>query len=134
MSGETDLSKLIKEMKPELNLGEFVFCVTDSGNHPLFADAICHFQEAEGTTMILSKQKADQAKLPYSGTYAWITLTVHSSLEAVGLTAAVSKALAHADISCNVVAAYYHDHIFIPVQDAKRAMDTLLQLTSEKII
>jgi hypothetical protein len=59
-------------------------------------------------------------------------LTVHSSLEAVGLTAAVSRALTDANISCNVVAAYYHDHIFVPVQDAKRAMETLVKLTKQE--
>jgi hypothetical protein len=57
-------------------------------------------------------------------------LTVHSSLEAVGLTAAVSKALTEANISCNVVAAYYHDHIFVPVKDAKQAMRVLEKLPS----
>ena len=59
----------------------------------------------------------------------WITLDVHSSLEAVGLTAAVSAALAEENISCNVVAAYYHDHLFVPVADAERAMETLMRLT-----
>jgi uncharacterized protein len=64
----------------------------------------------------------------YAATYAWITLTVHSSLEAVGLTAAVSKALTEENISCNVVAAFFHDHIFVPVKDAERAMNALQRL------
>jgi len=80
----------------------------------------------------LPKHQADDAALPYSMTCAWITLTVHSSLEAVGLTAAVSKALTNANISCNVIAAYYHDHIFVPAQDAQQAMDVLLQLTKQE--
>ena len=67
--------------------------------------------------------------LPYSLVCVWITLTIHSSLEAVGLTAAVSSALTEANISCNVVAAYYHDHIFVPIADADRAMNVLLALT-----
>ena len=79
--------------------------------------------------MILTKQKADEAELPYSGTFAWITLTVHSSLEAVGLTAAVSQALTKANISCNIVAAYYHDHLFVPYMDAEKAMAALQDLT-----
>ena len=69
--------------------------------------------------------------LSYSLVCAWITLTVHSSLEAVGLTAAVSRALAEENISCNVVAAYYHDHLFVPVGDGERAMEVLLALSSE---
>ena len=79
--------------------------------------------------MILPKEKADAMNIPYSTTCAWITLTVHSSLEAVGLTAAVSKALTEANISCNIVAAFYHDHIFVPIADAPRAMDALFALT-----
>ena len=129
MPGEIDLSKLIQEMKPELNPGEFIFCQIDSSHYPLANDAICFFQEKEGLTLILPKQKADEAKLLYSGTYAWITLTIHSSLEAVGLTAAVSQALAQANISCNIVAAYYHDHLFVPLKDAQQALDVLQTLT-----
>ncbi|MEP6895887.1 MAG: ACT domain-containing protein [Chloroflexota bacterium] len=129
MSGETDLQKLLQGMKPELNAGEYVFCVLDSVQRASALNPLCMFQEQEAVTVILSRQQADEAALPYSLICAWITLTVHSALEAVGLTSAVSKALADADISCNMVAAYYHDHVFVPIQDAAQAMDVLLQLT-----
>jgi len=132
MSGETDLAKLLQGMKPELNDGEFVFCTVDSFQHAATLNPVCIFQEQEGITIILPKYQADDASLPYSVICAWITLTVHSSLEAVGLTAAVSKALTEANISCNVVAAYYHDHVFVPVQDAQQAMDVMLQLTKQE--
>ncbi len=79
-------------------------------------------------TVILTREQADGLSLPYSVVCAWITLTVHSSLQAVGLTAAVSRALAEAEISCNVVAAYYHDHLFVPVEDGGRAMVVLAAL------
>ena len=59
-----------------------------------------------------------------------ITLKVHSSLEAIGLTAAMSRALMEAGISANVVAAYYHDHIFVPAADAERAVEALRQLSA----
>ena len=129
MAGETDLQKLLQGMQPELNEGEYVFCTVDSFQHATTLNPICVFQEKEAVTVIVSKQQADDASLPYSVICAWITLTVHSSLEAVGLTAAVSKALTDANISCNVVAAYYHDHIFVPVKDATRALAVLTQLT-----
>ena len=132
MSGETDLEKLLQGMKPELNEGEFVFCTADSFQHAATLNPVCIFQEQEGITVILPKHQADDASLPYSVICAWITLTVHSSLEAVGLTAAVSKALAAVNISCNVVAAYYHDHIFVPMQDAQQAMEVLFQLTKQE--
>jgi len=128
MSGETNLNTLIREMKPELNAGEYVFSLTNSREHETATDTICLFQEKEGITLILPKQKADQAQLPYSGTYSWITLTVHSSLEAVGLTAAVSQALTNANISCNIIAAYYHDHLFVPSKDAEKALAVLQKL------
>jgi hypothetical protein len=80
-------------------------------------------------TVILSKEQADDVGLRYLVVLAWITLTVHSSLEAVGLTAAVSKALTNVGISCNVVAAYYHDHIFVPIKDAQQAMEVLETLS-----
>ena len=129
MAGETDLQKLLQGMKPELNEGEYVFCTVGSFESAATLNPVCVFQEKEAVTVIVSKQQADDASLPYSVICAWITLTVHSSLEAVGLTAAVSKALTEANISCNVVAAYYHDHIFVPVKDATRALAVLTQLT-----
>ena len=129
MSCETDLRKLLQGMKPRLNEGEFVFCTIQSLEQAKRLDPLCIFQEEEAVTIILPKEQADDATLPYSNTFAWITLTVHSSLEAVGLTAAVSKALTEANISCNLVAAYYHDHIFVPVKDAKRAVELLENLS-----
>lgn len=129
MTGETDLPKLIKGMKPELNEGEYVYCIAASKAQAVALDPLCYFLEKEGVTVILPRNKADALKIPYSTICAWITLTVHSSLEAVGLTAAVSKSLTEANISCNVVAAFYHDHIFIPVKDAERALHVLKELT-----
>jgi len=131
MSGETDLEKLLQGMQPKLNEGEYVFCTVDSFQHATALNPVCIFQEKEAVTVILPKQQADDTSLPYSVICAWITLTVHSSLEAVGLTAAVSKALTDTNISCNVVAAYYHDHIFVPTKDATRAMDALTKLTNQ---
>ncbi len=83
------------------------------------------FKEAEGITLILSKTYADTIALEYSSLISWITLQVHSSLEAVGLTAAFSKLLAAHNISCNVVAGYHHDHLFVMKEDAKKAMELL---------
>ena len=129
MSGGTDLNALIHGMKPRRNEGEFVFCTVDSPARAAALAPLGTFQEQEAVTVILPKAQADEASLPYALVCAWLTLTVHSSLEAVGLTAAVSRALTEADISCNVVAAYYHDHIFVPVKDAERAMEVLERLS-----
>jgi uncharacterized protein len=129
VSGETDIHKLLQNMRPEHHAGEFVFCALDSFEQAAACQPVCIFREKEGITVILPKEQADAMSLPYPLVCAWITLTVHSSLEAVGLTAAVSKALAKENISCNVVAAYYHDHLFVPVEEAERAMKVLIGLT-----
>ena len=132
MTGETDLKKLLQGMQPTLNQGEFVFCTVETMQQAHALEPLCMFQEMEAVTVILPKEKADAVSLPHAGTFAWITLKVHSSLEAVGLTAAVSNALTKANISCNVVAAYYHDHLFVPVTDAERAMDVLTTLSEQE--
>jgi len=125
MSGEKNLHALLKTMTPELNAGEFVFITAADITGIDNAEIICTFREKEGITVITSRQVADRLNIPYSFVASWITLTVHSSLEAVGLTAAFSSALTNAGISCNVIAGYYHDHIFVPVNDTAKAMETL---------
>jgi hypothetical protein len=125
MPGESDLNIILKTLKPFLHDGEYVFCQVPD-QYPIdLNDIISYFKEGEGVTIILSKKTADRFKLPYSFVSAWITLRVHSSLESVGLTAAFSNALAAAGISCNVVAAYFHDHIFVDIKDAKKSMEVL---------
>jgi hypothetical protein len=134
MTDETDLNSLLRCLKPELNAGEYVFCSAQTDSLPKGTEAVGWFREREGTTLILPRHRADALGLPYSFVSAWITLTVHSALEAVGLTAAVSQALANAGISCNVVAASCHDHLFVPVGEARRAMDVLENLSAESRI
>lgn len=129
MPGETELDILIKSMRPRLQEGEYVFCTAESPEAIDMREVIAFFREDEAVTLIIRKETADRLALPYSFVAAWITLTVHSSLEAVGLTAAFSRALGDEGISCNVVAAYYHDHIFVNHQDAEKAM-TVLQMLS----
>jgi len=129
MTGETDLEKLLREMRPELNEGKYVFCTLDAKDNPFDLEPLGWFHEREGVTIILSKVQADRVGLSYTFVSAWITLNIHSSLEAVGLTAAVSQALTRAGISCNIVAAYYHDHLFVPIKDAARALKILQNIT-----
>ena len=130
MSGETNIAKLINEMSPELNHGEYVFSTVHNLDRIDRKDTICEFKENEGTTIVIEKNKADQLKLPYAYVAAWITLKIHSSLEAVGLTAMFSTALAKNNISCNVIAGYYHDHIFVDTKDSEKAMLVLTNLSN----
>ena len=130
MNGETNLAALLQYMKPELQEGDYVFCTVKTFPAIDTADLIGFFREQEGLTIIVAKSLADQYQLPYSSIFSWITLTVHSSLLATGLTAAFSTALAGAGISCNVVAAFYHDHIFTAKADALKAMEILFKLAA----
>lgn len=130
MTGETDLSALIAHMRPILDPDAYVFC---SFNDRSIADLaglapLCLFAEAEGVTAILPVVEADKLGLGHTGHFRRITLTVHSSLEAVGLTAAVSTALATAGIPANIVAAYFHDHVFVPASRAEEAVRLLQEL------
>lgn len=125
MSGEKDLQQLLKSMKPEHNSGDYVFCKVENLENINLNEVEMFFKEKEAITLILKKEIAEILKLEYSVIMAWITLTVHSSLEAVGLTAAFSKALSENEISCNVVAAFYHDHIFVNKKDIEKAIEIL---------
>jgi len=130
MSGETNLQALLKTMSPKLNEGEYVYCTVSTLNNIAPKEIIGLFKEDEGWTVILNKQLADKLNLGYTYVAAWITLTIHSSLEAVGLTAAFATALGNEGISCNVVAAYYHDHIFVAKGDAEKAMLALQKISN----
>jgi hypothetical protein len=134
MAAIVDINELLHSISPKLQPDEYVFCTLPKG-HELFDNylhlaPLATFNEAEGLTLILTQQMADKAKLLYEGVFKQITLTVHSSLDAVGLTAAVATQLAKQGISANVVAAYYHDHIFIQAKSAQRAMAALTELSS----
>jgi uncharacterized protein len=129
MAGERDLQKLLSEMRPVQQPGEYVFC-TISGNLPAGIDALCLFREREGWTLIVRRDEADWHGLAYEGSWAWIEITIHSSLEAVGFMAALARALADAGISCNAVSAYYHDHVFVQYSKAAQALAALMPSTS----
>ncbi|RJG14283.1 ACT domain-containing protein [Pseudomonas cavernicola] len=131
MAGETSLSHLLRSMSPQLNAGDYVFCSVNDENLLAGVQVLGSFREREGLTVILQRQQAERLGLPFDYIAAWITLTVHSALSAVGLTAAFATALAMAGISCNVIAGYYHDHLFVAQADGERAIDVLRQLAAD---
>ena len=132
MSGEKNLEILLAELRPRLHEETYVFCSLPSGRVGDLAHAspIATVMEAEGLTVVISQAQADQEGLAYSGAFRCITLEVHSSLEAVGLTAAVSGALASRSISANMIAGAFHDHVFVPASAVEEAMTTLRALST----
>ncbi|MEH6374483.1 ACT domain-containing protein [Streptomyces sp. KLMMK] len=124
MAGERDLTKLLSGMRPELNAGRYVY-TTVEGEAPAGVAPVVTVREPEGLTLVVRQEEADAAGLPYEYVAGWITLRVHSALEAVGLTAAVAQALAQAGLSCNVVAGFHHDHLFVPYERAEEAVGVL---------
>lgn len=130
-SGERDLDRLIASMRPDLRPGRFVFVTVEEMVDGI--DPIAWVREDEGITLVLDEADADRHGLAYDFVAAMITLRVHSALDAVGLTAGVSGALAHAGISCNVIAGYFHDHLFVPAEHAERATQVLLELAEVSV-
>jgi len=126
MGGFEDLNYLLREAKPALDPEQYVFVSRQAtyGDHAEW-QPIATFAETEGVTFVLRQGIADAHELPYDGVFKRITLEVHSSLTAVGLTAKVAEQLAIENISANVFAAFYHDHIFVPLVDSDRAMSAL---------
>jgi len=130
MTGERDIEKLLKSMSPELMDGEYVFCTFQDAQYGDYSDLepIAAISESEGLTLIIPKSKADVRGLSYESIFKRITLSIHSSLDAVGLTAAFSNKLTEQGISANVIAGYYHDHIFVQREFAERAIEALNEL------
>jgi len=124
MVAERDLARLLSGLRPSLNPGQFVFTAV-TGPLPPGVSPVVTVAEAEGVTLVLSRHEADAAGLGYDYVAGWITLRVTSALDAVGLTAAVAGELARAGLSCNVVAGYHHDHLFVPYDRAAEAVARL---------
>lgn len=129
-SGERDLAVLLRDMEPRLDLRRFVFVAAPAEARARLLELapIGYFEEPEGASAILEAGAAAEAGFAAAPRFALITLTVHSSLEAVGLTAAVATALAKGGIPANVVAAARHDHVFVPERQADAALARLRAL------
>jgi hypothetical protein len=121
MPGERNLEMLLRAMNPMLHEDEFVY-----GTQPeITGNPVCAFREPEGWTLVLRRAEAERLGIPFTYPCRMITLTVHSSLEAVGLLAEIAARLAFHGISVNVVSGYYHDHLFVPVDRAEEALAVL---------
>ncbi|NML04981.1 ACT domain-containing protein [Sphingomonas sp. G-3-2-10] len=125
-----DTQAMIASMAPELRPGCFAFvgCGEDGDLAHAFRDvAIAMFAEVEGPSFVVPIETAEAHGIEALA-MRQITLTVHSALDGVGLTAAVAQALAAHGIACNMVAAFHHDHVFVPESRAEDALAVLKAL------
>jgi hypothetical protein len=127
--GETDLAVLLQTMQPELLPGDWYFVTVAPGSS---VDAAATVREPEGLSAVVDRTEADRLGASTTDAYRWITLRVHSSLEAVGLTAAVSAELTEHGISCNVIAGAFHDHLLVPAHRADDAVRALIDLSTRR--
>lgn len=125
--GETDLDVMLSTLAVQRRPGIFTYIAVEVPTPGLLAAAHAVVKEGPLTTIVLPVDAATRAGQLVTVELAWLTLTVQSSLEAVGLTAAVSSRLAAIDIPCNVLAGYHHDHLLVPVD---RVDDAIAALTA----
>jgi len=128
MTPISDLAQLLKTMEPVQSPGTYAFTMLPADSIIDPETVVAYIREPEGASAVVAEETATHLGLPISFRAAWLTLTVHSDLQAVGLTAAFSAALGQAGISCNVVSGTHHDHIFVPYEQADAAMAALRQL------
>ena len=128
-SDSQEVDALIARMEPVLHEGVFVYCsISEEAVSGLAMRPMCTFQESEGVTIVVRREEAEQYRLDCTYPCRLITLTVHSSLTAVGFLAAITARLAREGISVNAVSAYFHDHLFVPVEQAERALSVLREM------
>ncbi|WP_025770611.1 ACT domain-containing protein [Thioalkalivibrio sp. HK1] len=121
-----DLDSMIAHLSVSVRTGKYTVVSLDAGTAPSIGDgveAVVH--ERQGDTVVATTQRAEREGWIGDFIASWLTIDVHSALDSVGLTAAISTALAEENIPCNVLAAFYHDHLLIPAQCEERAVAIL---------
>jgi len=131
-TGSTDLQAMLATLESVARPDEYVYSVV-AKDHPVVAVAHATVREDEGLTVVIRRVDADAWGMAYEFVAAWLTLTVHSSLEAIGLTAAFARSLGEAGISCNVLAGFHHDHILVPVSERDHALEVIRSLRDPEL-
>mgnify|MGYP003876333845 FL=1 len=131
MAAEADLARLLAGLAPTLDPQPFGYALLPLEQAlPTGLVPFALIREAEGLTVIAARDALAAAGLAVEASWALLTMTVHSSLEAVGLTAAMATALSRVGISANVVAGYHHDHLLVPWDRRHDALEALQALAA----
>ena len=130
MTAKTNLQDILKQLGPELLAPSYVFCTLPHGRYGDLRQAhpLACIQESEGLSLVLPKEQADAHGLAYEGIFRCISLRVHSSLQSVGLSAAIAQCLADAAIGVNIIAGFHHDHLLVPAERATEALGCIERL------
>ena len=127
MAAMTNLDEMLRTLTVSVREGRYTFATVERA--PALGDGVdAVIHEAEGDTVVATLERAEAEGWPIDFVAAWLTLDVHSALEAVGLTAAFSAALGAASIPCNVLAGFHHDHLLVPAERADEAVAVLERL------
>lgn len=124
MSGQTNLEEVLKSIKVSCDGIEYCFATVKDNNFSL-KEILGIFQEDEGLTLIATKKYFEKNNISYDGPFAKLTIENHTSLDLVGLTATLSTKLAKVGISANVIAAYFHDYVFVQYNLRQKAISTI---------
>ncbi len=127
MAGEMDLAKMLETLTVSVRPDHYVLvALPPEVTPPPLGDGVAAvIDEAEGPTIIATISRAAREQWPHDFVASWLTLDIHSALEAVGLTATFSRQLGRAGIPCNVIAGFYHDHILVPVDKTDAAVEVI---------
>lgn len=128
MSGETDLAAILASLDVDVRDGTYVYAFRGTRDAALDALAAARIDEAKGVTYVIALAHANAHGIASQFPAAWLTLTTHTALHGVGLTAAVAHALAGHGIACNVLAGFHHDHLLVPVDRVDDALAALRAL------
>lgn len=130
MTGTTNLQEVLSSMQVSCDGIEYGFANTLDGSQISVDEVLGTFKEGEGLTVIADTKFLNSQNLAYEGPFAKLSIEVHTSLDLVGLTAVLATKLADQGVSANVVAAYYHDHVFVQYGDRNTAIEALASLKS----
>mgnify|MGYP001570329292 FL=1 len=131
MTGQTNLSEVLKSMQVSCDNIEYGFASVKDKQVNFDEQVLGTFKENEGLTVIAQKEYLETNNIQYEGPYAKLTIEIHTSLELVGLTAVLAKKLAENQISANVVAGYFHDHIFVQYAVRQKAIEAINNLKED---
>jgi hypothetical protein len=131
MAGLADLDELLLQMEPVLDEKEYIFASFPGARYGDLASLgpVAAVQEKEGLSLVIERSVADAAQIPAEASFKRISLNVHCSLEAVGLTVAIAGVLSEHGVSANMIAGYFHDHVFVPSGTAREALQILKDLS-----